>query len=58
MKMAQRIVKFEYCNSCENFNKKEDDDPCFDCLDQPINEDSRKPINYKEAKGKKDKKNG
>lgn len=56
--MAQRIVKFEYCNTCENFNKKEDDDPCFDCLDQPVNEDSRKPINYKEAKGKKDKKNG
>ena len=27
---------------------KDTEDPCDECLNQPVNEDSRRPINYKE----------
>ena len=33
---------------------KDTEDPCDECLNQPVNEDSRRPVNYKEDKdGKK-----
>ena len=27
---------------------KKGEEPCNECLDNPINQDSRKPVNYKE----------
>lgn len=37
-----------YCNTCKYKDDNEDDveSPCFDCLDEPVNTDSRKPVNY------------
>ena len=27
---------------------KDTEDPCDECLNKPVNEDSRRPVNYKE----------
>ena len=35
-----------YCKHCKNSGIKDDEDPCDECLGQPYNEDSHKPVNY------------
>lgn len=48
--MAMKEVLFnEYCAKCKFYKVKETDDPCNDCLDEPANEDSHKPVYFKEA---------
>ena len=43
-----KIVDFEkWCKSCIHENEKEVNEPCNFCLDNPVNEDSRKPVNWK-----------
>lgn len=37
-----------YCKECKYRNLKEEFDPCRECLTQPYNYDSHKPINFKE----------
>lgn len=39
-----------YCPRCIHNDKKENEDPCWDCLTEGVNEDSHKPINFKEDK--------
>lgn len=49
-KTMDRLVEFDkYCKMCAYSDTEETDDPCNECLDNPINEDSHKPVNYKEA---------
>lgn len=38
----------EYCKSCEHFTDDENDieSPCYDCLNEPVNLYSHKPVNY------------
>ena len=51
--MATKLVEYsEYCPTCKHRDKKAYEDPCNDCLNCPINEDSHKPINYKKDKKK------
>lgn len=38
-----------YCPKCKNEKVKEEDDPCYECLQEPCNLNSSKPVNY-EAK--------
>lgn len=38
----------EYCKNCKYLEKKENEDPCDECLENPVNLYSHKPINYKE----------
>ncbi len=40
----------KYCRICKHAKVLETDDPCNDCLNQPYNIDSRKPINFEEQK--------
>lgn len=42
----------QYCKKCEHKTKSEfnPESPCYDCMDQPFNQDSHKPINFKEHK--------
>lgn len=54
--MANKIVEFaEYCSQCKYSPLKQDEEPCNECLTNPVNEDSRKPIMFeyedKKAKG-------
>lgn len=47
--VLKHIVKFdEYCSSCKysDCNPGLDDNPCNDCLNEPVNEESRRPVNY------------
>lgn len=46
----EKIINFdEYCTSCKYWTIPESEEPCYECLDNPINEDSRKPINYESS---------
>lgn len=38
----------QYCKTCKHFNKKEVEDPCDDCLNEPVNVYSHKPVYWKE----------
>lgn len=47
-------VRFDiYCPECQYWEKSEADDPCFDCLNQGWNEDSHKPLKFKEKENTK-----
>ena len=37
-----------YCATCKHKDKKEDETPCDECLAEPANVYSRKPIKYVE----------
>ena len=44
-----KIVNFAaYCLTCIHWSKYEYEDPCHDCLQNPANTDSHKPVYYKE----------
>lgn len=50
-------VRFDiYCRRCIHFEKLEGEDPCFDCLDEPVNVYSRKPLRFVEDETKKENK--
>lgn len=37
-----------YCKKCQYVNRRDDEDPCNECLENPYNEYSHKPVNFKE----------
>ena len=42
-----KIVHFnEYCATCRHRDKDERDDPCFDCLAEPVNVYSHRPTKW------------
>lgn len=41
-----------YCPKCKNFKVLETEDPCNECLTHGAMLNSRKPLNFKEKKGK------
>lgn len=44
-------VRFDlYCSQCKEEKTKETDDPCNECLAEPINQHSNKPIHFKKKK--------
>lgn len=44
----EKIVRFDrYCKLCENWKKKQEEEPCTTCLDNPTNAHSRVPLMYK-----------
>ena len=57
----EHIVNYhKWCPLCKHCDKNENKDPCEECLTYPVNDDSRKPINFEkktETKGSV-KKNG
>lgn len=38
----------QYCKTCKHFEKKEEEDPCYECLGEPINAYSHKPVYWEE----------
>lgn len=53
MEEIYKEVRFDkYCRTCEYGQIKEYEDPCNDCLNEPINTYSHKPVNWKEKKNK------
>lgn len=46
----EKIVFYdEYCSKCKYYNASEASDVCNECLNNPVNVDSHKPINYEEV---------
>lgn len=48
--MTEKIVDFTWCNKCIHKDKPENEDPCWDCLNTSTNQDSHRPVNFKERK--------
>ncbi len=46
----------KYCKTCMHCDKAETDDPCDDCLSEPVNVYSHKPVKYEERRRKNDRK--
>ena len=38
----------QYCKTCEHKDSPESEDPCYECLDEPVTYESHKPVKYKE----------
>lgn len=52
-KIGMKFVDFEkYCKKCECKARDENESPCLECLEQPVNYHSEKPIHFKERDGK------
>ena len=46
----EKEVRFDiYCKKCMYQNLKENEDPCWDCLVETVNMNSKKPVKFKEA---------
>lgn len=45
--MKEKICEFwNYCKHCAFEKLSEYETPCCDCLEQPVNEDSHKPVKF------------
>lgn len=38
----------KYCKTCKHEKLKEEDDPCDECLENPVNTYSHKPVRWEE----------
>lgn len=48
MEESYKEVYFhEYCKTCAYKDNKEDEEPCDDCLEEPVNVYSHKPVCWK-----------
>ena len=36
----------DYCMTCKHWDLPEDEDPCHECLNEPVNLYSHKPVYY------------
>lgn len=53
MEIIDKIVEFDkYCKTCKHEKDKEYLDPCHECLNNPTNVHSRKPLKYEEDEEK------
>ena len=50
MESVYKIVYFDqYCNKCKHRDLKEEQEPCRECLDWPVNEYSHQPVKFEEV---------
>lgn len=55
MELIDKEVRYDlYCDKCVHTSKGEEEDPCHDCLNQPSNEYSHKPVYFKAVEGWED----
>lgn len=38
----------QYFKTCKNFDKMKEEEPCCECLDEPMNQYSHKPVHWEE----------
>lgn len=51
MEYREKEVDFhKYCPLCKHKDKGEEEDPCYDCLAESFNIDSRKPVYFEEKR--------
>lgn len=44
----KEVYYSQYCKNCKHEKLKEYDDPCHDCLNEPVNVYSHKPVYFEE----------
>ena len=44
----KEVYYSDYCKKCKYEKASESADPCWDCLNEPFNQDSHKPVKFKE----------
>lgn len=50
MEYPYKEVHFhDYCVNCKYYDRKEEEDPCFECLENPVNLYSHKPLKFKKS---------
>lgn len=52
----KEVYFHEYCKTCKYKDVDDVKDPCNECLDEPANLYSHKPVKYKPMKGAKNEK--
>lgn len=49
MEYEYKEVEFwKYCEKCKHYEVEDVKDPCNDCLDEPVNSHSTKPVYFEE----------
>ena len=48
MEYPYKHVEFMYCKTCKHRKTPPDEEPCNECLDEPVNLNSYRPVNYEE----------
>lgn len=46
--LYKEVYFHKYCESCKHKGLKDTDEPCNECLDNPVNLYSHKPVKYEE----------
>ena len=46
MESKDKIVDFTYCNHCKFKDYPEEALPCHECLNEPVNTDSQRPLRF------------
>lgn len=46
--LYKEVYYSQYCSTCKHRDLPEDKDPCHECLNNPTNVYSHKPVNWKE----------
>lgn len=46
--MFKEVYFSQYCRRCKHEKNAEDEEPCDECLQNPVNEYSHKPVMFKE----------
>ena len=44
----KEVLFWEYCHRCKHDVLNEDEEPCCDCLNEPVNLCSHKPIKFED----------
>lgn len=50
--MNKFVEYHRYCLYCKYRDTKQDEEPCNECLTEPVNEDSHKPVKFKDTRKK------
>lgn len=46
--LYKEVYYSQYCSTCKHRDLPEDKNPCHECLNNPMNVYSHKPVNWKE----------
>lgn len=50
LKPEQEVYFDQYCKKCKHKKKKDTEEPCFECLGNPVNYQSHKPVKWESKK--------
>lgn len=48
----KEVFFFGYCKNCKYLSKRDEEEPCCYCLEEPFNINSHKPVKFEEKEVK------